>query len=85
VNEGQKNIISQQIIKVAENACIFSKIYEATSKEPDDPPQSTQLAGQTAFDIMMEQTRQPYFPTIKKEDTQKDVLYNDIIALLKKQ
>jgi len=133
VNEGQKNIIGQQIIKVAEDACIFGEIYEATTEgifgnrdvkvyvgkgdgkwnylkeglydeislmselglkfirfivqteEPDDPPQQTQPAGQTAFDIMMEQARQPYFPTTKREDTQKDVLYNDIIALLKKK
>jgi len=55
------------------------------TEEPDDPPQPTQPAGQTAFDIMMEYVRQPYFPPIKREDTQKDVLYNDIIALLKKK
>ncbi|CAG8632967.1 13973_t:CDS:1, partial [Funneliformis mosseae] len=30
VNEGQKNIIGQQIIKVAESICIFGEIYEAT-------------------------------------------------------
>ena len=33
VNEGQKNIISQQIIKVAEGIYIFDEIYKATTKD----------------------------------------------------
>src|SRR5438270_13443409 len=32
VNEGQKNIISQQVIKVAKNTCTFSEIYEAITE-----------------------------------------------------
>ena len=55
------------------------------TEELNNLPQPTQPAGQTAFDIMMERARQPYFPTTKREDTRKDVLYNDIIALLKQK
>ncbi len=32
INERQKNTISQQIIKVTEDACIFGEIYEATTE-----------------------------------------------------
>jgi len=32
INKGKKNIISQQIIKVAEGICIFGEIYEATTE-----------------------------------------------------
>ena len=32
VYEGQKNIIGQQIIKVAEGTCTFGEIYEAVTE-----------------------------------------------------
>ncbi|CAG8615615.1 6708_t:CDS:2 [Funneliformis mosseae] len=60
VNEGQKNIIGQQIIKVAEDNYLKEGLYDKISlilelelkyiqfikqtKEPDDPPQLIQLA-----------------------------------------
>lgn len=57
-------------------------IVQNKDTEEGSPIQQT---GQNAFDIMMEYAHQPYFPTTKREDTQRDVLYNDIIALLKKK
>jgi len=32
INEGKKNIISQQIIKITKDAYIFGEIYEATTE-----------------------------------------------------
>jgi len=131
VNEGQKNIIGQQIIKVAENTHTFNEIYEAVTEgvfgerdvkvyvgkghdkwnylreglhdnislmselelkyirfvlqteERNTVQRETQELERNAFDIMIEYSRQPYFPSTKKENTQRDVLYNDIIVLLK--
>ena len=129
VNEGQKNIISQQVIKV-EDTCTFNEIYEAITEgvfgicnvkvyvskedgkwnylreglhdnvtlmselelkyvrfvvqtEENNTTQQNQQFERNAFNIMMEHSRKPYFPLIKREDTRRDVLYNDVIALLK--
>ena len=120
VYEGQKNIIGQQIIKVAEGTCTFGEIYEAVTEgifghfgecsvkvyvskgdgkwnylreglhdnislmselelkyirfiiqtEENNTVQQTQQRGRNAFDMMMESSHKPYFPSIKREDTQ---------------
>ncbi|CAB4399975.1 unnamed protein product [Rhizophagus irregularis] len=51
--------------------------------EENNIVQQNQQFERNAFDIMMEHSHKPYFPSIKREDTQRDVLYNDVIALLK--
>jgi hypothetical protein len=51
--------------------------------EENNVVQQNQQFERNAFDIMMEHSHKPYFPSIKREDTRRDVLYNDVIALLK--
>ncbi|CAB4496012.1 unnamed protein product [Rhizophagus irregularis] len=121
VDEGQKNIISQQVIKIVEEICTFSEIYEAITEgvfgvcnvrvyvgkedgkwnnlreglyddislmselelkyirfivhtEENNIVQQNQQFERNAFDIMMEHSHKPYFPSIKREDTQRDQL-----------
>ncbi|CAB4481109.1 unnamed protein product [Rhizophagus irregularis] len=94
VDEGQKNIISQQVIKIVEEICTFSEIYEAITEGvfgvcnvrvyvgKEDGKWNNLREGFTtkstiernAFDIMMEHSHKPYFPSIKREDTQRDQL-----------
>src|SRR5436190_16879750 len=119
VNEGQKNIINQQIIKVNENICIFDEIYEAITEgifdkdvkvyvgkgdgkwnylkeglydeislmselglkyirfviQNEEIQEVPQQVEQNIFDIMMEHSRQPYFPKTKRKDTQYNILH----------
>lgn len=130
VDEGQKNVISQQIIKVTEDTHTFSDIYEAITEgifgehdvkvyagkgdgkwnylreglhdnislmleldlkyirfnvqtEKNNANQQTQQFERNALNVIMENSRKPYFPSIKIKDTQRDVLYNDVLVLLK--
>uniref|UniRef100_U9TCI6 Uncharacterized protein n=1 Tax=Rhizophagus irregularis (strain DAOM 181602 / DAOM 197198 / MUCL 43194) TaxID=747089 RepID=U9TCI6_RHIID len=58
IDEGQKNIISQQVIKIVEETCTVHLVK------------------------YMKQLLKAYLVYVI-EDTQRDVLYNDVIALLK--
>ncbi|PKC03990.1 hypothetical protein RhiirA5_422915 [Rhizophagus irregularis] len=134
VNEGQKNIIEQKIVKTDPDITTFNEIYEAITRDmfygrnvqvyvgkidnkwvrveeglrdelslmselelkhikfivqPEEhtgfTDQSIQQNEPNTFNRMMERARQPYFPMLKRVDTRYDLLYNDVIALLKKE
>ncbi|PKY33751.1 hypothetical protein RhiirB3_395051, partial [Rhizophagus irregularis] len=137
INEDQKNIIEQKIVKVDSDTTTFNEIYEAIAKdmfyrrniqvyigkidnkwvfveeglrdelslmlelelkhikfivqpkehigETGFTDQSIQWNELNIFNRMMERVHQPYFPMLKRVDTRYDFLYNDVIALLKKE
>jgi len=47
--------------------------------------QGNQQNQTNVFQRMMEKAHQPYFPMLKKEDTRHDLLYNDVVSLLKRK
>src|SRR2546421_3584379 len=137
IDKGQKNIISQKIVKIDSDTNTFREMYDAITKDlffvenvyvyvgkidnkwfyveeglndelslmselelkyirfiiqpEEDTGESitrsreTQQNQTNIFNTMMERAREPYFPMLKREDTRRDLLYNDIIALLKKK
>ncbi|PKY35439.1 hypothetical protein RhiirB3_456242 [Rhizophagus irregularis] len=88
VDEGQKNIISQQVIKIVEEICTFSEIYEAITEGVFGVCNVRVYVGKE--DGKWNNLREGLYDDISlmselelKEDTQREVLYNDVIALLK--
>ena len=58
---------------------------EENTGESSSMSQRTQQNQKNGFQRMMEKGHQPYFPMLKKEDTRRDLLYNDVISLLKRK